>query len=127
MLVPVKQLVFANPFTFSSYCFPDKSSLKMYQTTPIATGFTLLFWTLNLPGLRNFSSIANPGSIKPFLCAYNLQGKSTALPHFKQKHHLCLVSYKVKVMYRFLAYRISFIGYLFIKWVKGKQIIIQKK
>ena len=67
MLVPVKQLVFANPFTFSSYCFSDKSSLKMYQTTPIATGFTLLFWTLNLPGLRNFSSIANPGSIKPFL------------------------------------------------------------
>ena len=47
------------------------------------------------------------------------------LPHFKQKYQLCLVSYKV--LYRFLAYRISFIGYLFIKWVKGKQIIIQRK
>ena len=27
-----------------------------------------------------------------------------------------------EVIYRFLAYRISFNGYLFIKWVKGKQI-----
>ena len=32
-----------------------------------------------------------------------------------------------KVIYRFLTYRISFIGYSFIKWVKGKQIIIQGK
>ena len=35
------------------------------------------------------------------------------------------MSYKVK--YRFLTYRISFIGYMFIKWVKGKQAIIQRK
>ena len=42
----------------------------MYLTTPIAMGFTLLFGphlALALLGLRNFSSIANPGSIKPFL------------------------------------------------------------
>ena len=32
-----------------------------------------------------------------------------------------------KVIYRFLAHRISFIGYLFINWVKEKQIIIQRK
>ena len=37
----------------------------------------------------------------------------------------CLVSYKV--IHRFLAYRISFIGYLFIKWVKRKKNYHSKK
>ena len=37
----------------------------------------------------------------------------------------CLVSYKV--IHRFLAYRISFIGYLFIKWVKRKRNYHSKK
>ena len=71
MQIPVKQLVFPDLFAFSSYnCFSDRRSLKIYVTTPIATGFTWLFGphlALNLPDLRNFNLIANPSSIKPFL------------------------------------------------------------
>ena len=71
MWIPVKQLVFPDLFAFSSYyCFSDRSSLKVYLTTSMATGFILLFGpylALKLLGLRNFSSIANSGSIKPFL------------------------------------------------------------
>ena len=71
MQIPVKQFVFPGLFASSSYnCFSDRSSLKIYVSTPIATGFTLPFGphlALNLPDLHNFSLIANPSSIKPFL------------------------------------------------------------
>ena len=53
MQIPVKQLVFPDHFTFPSFnCFTDRSSLKIYVTTPIAMVFTLLFGphlALNLP------------------------------------------------------------------------------
>ena len=98
----------------------------MYLTTPIAMGFTLLFGphlALTLLGLRNFSSIANPGSIKPFL---------SVCTTWKKNQHCYLTSNRnissaYKVIHRFLAYRISFFGDLFMKWVKGKKIIIQGK
>ena len=39
-----------------------------------------------------------------------------------------IVSYITKLYsYRFLAYRISFIGFLFIKWVKGKKLSFKEK
>ena len=72
--IPLKQLDFSDIFAFSSYyCFSDRMSLKIYLTTPIATGLLSAFGphqTLNLPGLRNFSSIVNLGSIKPFLSVH---------------------------------------------------------
>ena len=71
MKIPVKQLVFPDLFAFSSYyCFSGRSSLKIYLRTPIATGLTLLFGphlALKLLELGNFSSVNNPGPIKPFL------------------------------------------------------------
>ena len=64
MYIRVKQLVFPDLFVFSSYnCFSDRSSPKVYITTPIATGVTLLFGphlALNLPDLHNFSLILAP-------------------------------------------------------------------
>ena len=56
---------------------------------------------------------------------YNLEDKSTALPYFKRKRQLCILSHKV--IYRFLKYRISFIGYLFIKMSERKKDYHSKK
>ena len=79
MQIPVKQFVLPDLFVFSSYyCFSDRSYLKIYLTMPIATSFILFFglhFALSLPSLSNFSSIANPGSRKPFL-AVRTTGKT---------------------------------------------------
>ena len=64
-----------------------------------SNGFYPAFLDLKFAGFAQFQFNSQPWFYKAvFECAYNLQGKSTALPHFKQKHHLCFVSYKVKVL-----------------------------
>ena len=84
-------MIFPDLFPFSSYnCFSDRISLTIYAATPIATGFTLLFGPHLALNL-------------PHLRTFSLIANLSSIKPFLN-----------------IEYWISFIGYLFIKWVKGK-------